>query len=124
MSNDDKTLPSDTQERERVLAKAVVNAAQKMGISVELLAELLALEDLPPAAAALNLKQGSGPYERAALIVRIYSALEGLLGADTDAKRAWLSAKNRDFDASPIETMKREGGLSEVVEYLEHFNNS
>jgi len=57
--------------------------------------------------------------ELALMLVRVYRSLDGILGEDKEAMRAWFHEKNRHLRGVPAELILRADGLVHVLEYLD-----
>jgi uncharacterized protein (DUF2384 family) len=65
-----------------------------------------------------TLAPGSKPFQLAALFVRLFRALDAIVGSD-EAARAWLRGPNAGLGGIPIELIRDPAGLSRVVDYLD-----
>lgn len=106
----------------RVLTKAAVRAAARLGVSGRLLAEVLGVSEAQisrfrngEAALAENTK----PFELAALFVRAFRSLDAMTGGDEAVARAWLGAANTALGAPPVQRITSVQGLADVVAYLD-----
>ncbi len=66
---------------------------------------------------AISLK--SKEAELALMLVRVYRSLDGILGEDREAMRAWFHGKNRHLRGVPAELIRKTDGLVRVLEYLD-----
>jgi transcriptional regulator with XRE-family HTH domain len=104
------------------LSKAVVRAADFLGLSQSALAEVLGVSG----ATVSRLVGGSyqlqparkREWEFALLFVRLYRALGALVGNDADA-RIWLRNDNLALGARPVELIRGAEGLVRVLHYLD-----
>ena len=62
---------------------------------------------------------GSKEAELALLLVRVFRSLDGIVGEDKEAMRAWFHGKNRHLRGIPDELIRRTDGLVHVLEYLD-----
>lgn len=104
------------------LSKAVIRSAKYLGISEESLAEILGLDmttihSLFEGAYFLS-QENSPEWESAILLVRLFIALDTLMG-DQESAGEWLHGFNTVFAQSPVERVRTLEGLINVVEYLE-----
>ncbi len=105
-----------------VLTKAVVRAAALLGLSQLQLAEVLGVSR------PTVTRMGLGTYllapaqpkswELGTLFVRMFRALDALVGHD-EAARRWLEGANTDLGARPVELIASAEGLVRVVHYLD-----
>ena len=104
------------------LTKAVVRAADTLGLSQAVLAEILGVSP----ATASRLKAGGyslqptrkREWEFALLFVRLFRSLDAIVGNDRDA-RTWLNGENRALGGRPIDLMRSAEGLVSVLHYLD-----
>jgi hypothetical protein len=119
--------PSDLRHKpapaaDAVLTKAVVRAADLLGLRQRELASVLGVSD----ATASRLYGGkyllssdrAKEWELALLFVRLFRSLDALWGHG-EAARAWLDGPNLALGASPRELLGRVEGLVRVVDYLD-----
>jgi putative heme degradation protein len=104
-----------------VLTKAVMRAAQRMGLRQRDLAEVMGASE----ASVSRLRQGrlidpaSKEGELALLLLRAFRSLDALVGGDVVALQAWLHAENSHIGAVPAVRMRTVEGLVDVVRYLD-----
>ncbi|MDE1981601.1 MAG: DUF2384 domain-containing protein [Betaproteobacteria bacterium] len=103
------------------LGKAVLNAADRLAISHEALANILGVS--PEVIALLGdgkikLKESSNEWESALLFSRFYQSLNFLAG-DDDTARQWLRSENKGLGIRPFDLIQEPKGLAKVVQYLE-----
>ena len=105
-----------------VLAKALLRAAERLGVSAQALAVIIGLS---PATltrlkqGAFSLEPGSKPFELAILFVRLFRSLDAITGGDEAIARAWLANANTALDGVPIEKIRTISGLIDVIAYLD-----
>lgn len=106
---------------EAVLAKAVLNAAERLELRQRQLAAILGASE----ASVSRLSRGRGidpsskEGELALLFLRLYRSLDTLVGGDDARARAWLTAPNDHLDGVPAERLTSVQGLVDVVQYLD-----
>lgn len=105
-----------------VLTKAVLRAADRLGLSGRQLAEIVGVSE--PTVSRWRrgeslLEQGSKPFELAALLVRTFRSLDAITGGDEVVARRWLAAPNTALAARPVERMVQVQGLVDVTTYLD-----
>ena len=104
-----------------VLAKAVLAAAERLGLRQRHLASVLGASE----ASVSRLQHGRGidpatkDGELALLFLRLYRALDALVGGDDAKARAWLFAPNDHLGGVPAERVRSVEGLVDVVQYLD-----
>lgn len=66
-----------------------------------------------------QLEPESKPWQLAALFVRLFRALDAIVGSDDGAARAWLRAENRALGGVPLNLIRDPAGLVRTVDYLD-----
>jgi Protein of unknown function (DUF2384) len=105
-----------------VLGKALVRAAQALGLSQ---AEVGWVLGTSPASVSRTFGVGRGVEPASAegrlalLFVRIFRSLDALVGGDEEKARAWLRAQNHHLGAAPMTLFSTAPGLVHVAEYLD-----
>ena len=109
-------------EAATVAAKALLRAADLLGISAKELSAVIGLSE----ASVSRLKRGDGraqlagkPYELALLFIRLYRSLDAIMGGDDDASRGWMRAENSAVDGAPVQRIRTIDGLANVLAYLD-----
>ncbi|MGM0576463.1 MAG: MbcA/ParS/Xre antitoxin family protein [Myxococcota bacterium] len=105
----------------RVLSKAVLRAAQALGMRNRDLAEVLGCSGATVSRMARGrpVQVGTKEGELALLVVRLYRSLDAMVGGDDAAAARWFRADNRALGGPPAERVKSIEGLVRVVEYLD-----
>ena|ERR1051325_7121903 len=104
-----------------VLTKATLRAAERLGLRNKQLAWIIGSSE----ASVSRLSSGRGldpetkEGELALLFLRVYRALDALVGGDGDKARAWLTTANDHLRGIPLERMRTVEGLVDVVQYLD-----
>lgn len=109
-------------DRGPVLTKAVLNAADRLGLSKADLARVIGVSAPTVTrmhAGAYTLDPASKPYDLSALLVRVYRSLDAITGGDAGVARAWLQAHNTALDATPARALRSVTGLTRVLAYLD-----
>ncbi|MGB3317671.1 MAG: MbcA/ParS/Xre antitoxin family protein [Sphingopyxis granuli] len=121
MERKDEMMPTTTEAQGRVLSEAVARVSALWGIGDDLLAEILGVS----ASHAADLRSGtfqlarSDPGFRAGqCLVRLYEELGALIGDDRSVM-AWLQAENLDLGGRPIDLVRTDRGLREILSYVE-----
>ena len=112
----------DAPDRGIVLTKAVIRAADRLGIHDRLLAEVIGVSEAQISrfrSGDASLAERTKPFELAALLVRTFRSLDAIIGGDESAARAWLNAQNLALGARPVERITSVQGLTDVVAYLD-----
>lgn len=118
-------LPGSEQSRSAaVLTEAVVRVASFWDLSDHQLAAMLGVS----AAAVCQLREGEFEVEHGSqalvagqYLVRLFNALDALMGGDDQAARDWLRTPNLDLGQAPIDLLTTSTGLSRVCDYVDAF---
>ena len=105
-----------------VLTKALLRAAELLGLSSALLARILGVSEASVSrlgAGARTVEPQSKEGELALLLVRVYRSLDALVGTDAAQRKAWLQGHNRALNGRPVDLIQRTDGLVNVVAYLD-----
>jgi transcriptional regulator with XRE-family HTH domain len=105
-----------------VLTKAVLRAADRLGLSGRLVADIVGVSEATVSRWKRGeslLEPGSKPVELAALLVRTFRSLDAITGGDEAVARRWLAAPNTALAARPVERMTQVQGLVDVTAYLD-----
>src|SRR6185436_1364989 len=105
-----------------VLSRATVRAATLLGITQVDLADVLGISAATMSRIASGQKQfepGSKPWQLAALFVRLFRALDAIVGSDDEAARAWMRGRNLALGGVPLELVREPAGLVRTVDYLD-----
>jgi len=114
-------LDAPHPEAAPVVAKAVLAAAQRLGLRDRQLAAIIGSSE----ASVSRLRSGRGldpaskEGELALLVIRLYRGLDALVGGDDAAARAWLHADNSHVNGVPVQRITSVEGLVDVVQYLD-----
>ena len=106
--------------RDKVLAKAVLNTAKKLGLESNQLAKVLDVDH----ATILQLKAldpESEQGERALILIQIFRSLYALSGGNANWIQRFMKSPNRMTCGIPIEQVQDETGLMKVYEYFRYF---
>jgi hypothetical protein len=104
-----------------VLGKAVLSAADRLGIRQRDLGAILGASE----ASISRLQRGRSldpagkEGELALLFIRIFRSLDALVGGDEEKARAWLHAENAHVGGVPAARIRTVEGLVDVVQYLD-----
>ncbi len=112
-----QTLPAAAP----VLAKAAINAAERLGLRNRHLAEIIGTSE----ASISRLRSGRGldperkEGELALLFLRLFRSLDALVGGDDEKARVWIHAENDHVGGVPATRIRTVEGLIDVVQYLD-----
>jgi len=119
-----RSTPSapDADAKSAVVSKAVVRAAQALGLRQSELASILGIS--APSASRLiggqYLLQPEGkPFELALLLIRVFRSLSGVLGDRMEEASAWMRVENRALGGVPARLVTTATGLVNTVGYLD-----
>ncbi len=116
------TLPRPATTNAIVLTKAVVRAAEQLGLPARTLARVTGISE--PSVSRMKrgeyaLEEGSKPYELAALFVRVFRSLDAISGGEVRVARAWMMADNTALQGVPADLICTITGLTHVIAYLD-----
>ncbi len=117
-----KSRPQAEPAPDAVLTKALLRAADLLGLSSRVLARILGVSEASVsrlASGARTIDPASKEGELALLLVRVYRSLDALVGTDAVQRKAWLESPNRALGGRPIDLVQRTDGLVHVVAYLD-----
>jgi len=116
------TAARSTPDSRAVLSRALLRAADLLGLSQKDTARIVGIS----AATMSRLAGGARPLqpntkegECALLLIRIFRALDALLGGKEQAVRAWFQAPNAHLGGVPAARVQTVEGLVHVAEYLD-----
>lgn len=114
-------LPKEKPAKTRVVAKALLNVKDELGLSSETLGRIIGTD--ASTISRIRKKgdmQDNKSLEAALLLIRVYRSLYAMVGGSIPAMKHWLTTGNLDFNGDcPLECMKSLTGLVEVVQYLD-----
>jgi len=114
--------PADHPARGPVLTKAVLGAADRLGLTARVLSRVIGVSEPTVSRmkkGAFLLDEGSKPYELAVLLVRVFRSLDAITGGDERIARAWMAGANTALGAIPTERIMTVAGLTDVIAYLD-----
>lgn len=106
----------------RVLTKAVLRAAEQLGVTARALSPVIGVSEASLSRmkiGAFSLAPGTKPFELAVLFVRLFRSLDAIVGGDPQVARAWLDNPNAALDGRPIDRIRTITGLLDVIAYLD-----
>ncbi|GIX16110.1 MAG: hypothetical protein KatS3mg119_0296 [Rhodothalassiaceae bacterium] len=109
-------------EAAAVVTKAVVRAAERLGLSGRELAAVLGVSEATVSRMKRGrhlLRPGEKAFELAVLFIRMFRSLDAITGGDEAVARAWLRNTNNVLGAPPAENIRSIGGLVDVIAYLD-----
>lgn len=111
----------DVPQPDQVLTRALLNAAENLGISKKELAKVLGVSaaSVSRLGRERTVDPGSKEGELALLFVRMYRSLDAIVGGNEIAARQWLRAENTHLNGVPAAMIETVTGLANVAEYLD-----
>ena len=117
------TLPLELEPDDgKILTSAIARIAEFWGLTNAKLGSVLGLSSATVSrlrSGKAELDPASKSFEAAQYLLRLFRSLDALLGSDDMASRAWLSARNTDLDARPIDLVDSFKGLMTVCDYVD-----
>ena len=105
-----------------VVGKALVRAAEALGLSQSDLASILGTSTASISrtfSGGRGVDPASAEGRNALLFIRLFRSLDPLVGGDTAKARLWLHAKNRHLGGVPARLITSTHGLVHVADYLD-----
>jgi hypothetical protein len=113
----------DEAYRAAVLAKAFVRAGDRLGLTNQVLGNVVGLSDSSISRLRSGdsrlLTRGSKPRELATLFLRLYRSLDAIVGGDDNVSAQWIRNSNTALEGVPVELMQSTLGLVRVIDYLD-----
>lgn len=107
---------------EAVASKALLRAADTLQVPAAALARIVGSSEASLSRVRSGTRLvalGSKEGELALLFLRVFRALDALVGGNPEQARAWLHAENDHLRGVPLERMQAVEGLVSVAEYLD-----
>lgn len=111
------TLAAEKADPAATLAKAVLNAGKKLGLTQAELGEAIGRDRSTFHRGRIDPSSKQG--ELALLLIRAYRSLYALVGGSDADLRHWMHTENAHTGGVPAEQVKSVQGLIRVVEYLD-----
>lgn len=105
-------------DRTLVLGKAVVRAAEKLGLKAKVLAQVIGYSE-PTVAGERGIDPASKEGELALLLVRVFRSLDALVGGNDSQRLVWMTSHNSALNGVPAELIRRAEGLVRTLAYLD-----
>jgi transcriptional regulator with XRE-family HTH domain len=114
--------PEASPDESRVITKATLRAAERLGIKSTVLAKILGVSE--PTISRMRqgkykLDRGQKAFELAILLVRLYRSLDGIVSGDDHVAADWLKNKNTALDGIPLDLIQSVSGLTNVIAYID-----
>lgn len=105
-----------------VLAKATARASELLGLTGAALARTIGLSE-PTVSRILRGDKAIDPAskegELALLLVRVYRALDAMVGTDDQKRRLWMQSHNQALGGPPMQLVQKAEGLVATLNYLD-----
>ena len=105
-----------------VVGKAVLRAAEKLGVSAKTLARVIGVSEPTLSrikSGASSIERGTKPFELAVLFIRLFRSLDAIAGGDERVAKAWMINPNTAIGAPPVDRITTIPGLMDVIAYLD-----
>jgi uncharacterized protein (DUF2384 family) len=115
-------ITADAQPDGVVVTKAVLRAAERLKVPQSTLARVLGISEASVSRMATGmvlLSPREKSFELAVLFVRLFRALDAMVGGDETVARAWMRNPNMALGEAPIKRIQSVTGLVDVVAYLD-----
>ncbi len=113
---------SKTLSDEKILAKALLNAAKILNITNTELSEIVDISESRLSKIS-NDKAQINPnrkeFELSLLFIRIFRSLDAITGGDNSVSSDWIRNNNTAINDIPLERIKKIDGLVNVLSYLD-----
>lgn len=109
-------------DQARIIGKAVVRAAEQLGLRNVTLAGILGLSEASISRLRTEdyrLETSSKPFELAVLFVRLFRGLDAIVGGDAAAARSWMITENSALHGKPVSLIGTISGLVLAVQYVD-----
>jgi Protein of unknown function (DUF2384) len=122
MKTPSKPRPQAAPDESRIITKAALRAAERLGIKSTVLAKILGVSE--PTISRMRrggylLERGQKAFELAILLVRLYRSLDGIVAGDDDVAADWLKNENTALDGVPLDLIQSVSGLTDVIAYID-----
>src|SRR4029078_7596108 len=104
-----------------VVSKAVVRAADRLGVSNRTLPKIVGLSESSVSrmkAGEYALEPRHKAFELGLVFVRLFRSLDTVVGGDEVVARAWLRNENHALGGVPLKLIETVWGLTAVLAYL------
>ncbi|TMJ02722.1 MAG: DUF2384 domain-containing protein [Alphaproteobacteria bacterium] len=113
---------SPAPEAGPTITKAILRAAQRLGISNKAIGSIVGLSEATVSrmgSGGYALRPGDKPFELSVLFVRLYRSLDAITGGDDAVARAWLRSENTALGGMPLTLVQSVQGMVNVIAYLD-----
>lgn len=116
-----KRIPVSEPDPGVVLTRAVLSAADRLGVRNNRLATVIGTSEASVSrlSAGRRIDPGSKEGELALLFLRLFRSLDALVGGSDAQARAWLHADNAHLGGVPADRIRSVEGLVDAIQYLD-----
>jgi hypothetical protein len=117
-----ESKPITAAEAGPTVTKAILRAADRLGISNKVIGSILGLSEASVSrmgSGGYALRPGEKSFELSVLFVRLYRSLDAMTGGDDAVARAWLRSDNAALGDTPLTLVQSIQGLVNVIAYLD-----
>lgn len=121
MERKDEMMETSSHAQSRVLSEAVARIAALWSIGDDVLGEILGIAGSRAEGlhnGTFQLARSDPAFRAGQYLVRLFQELGVLLGDDRSVL-AWLQTENMDMGGRPIDLVRTEGGLRDLLTYVE-----
>jgi hypothetical protein len=109
-------------DKSLVLGKATIRAAHELELSNAALARVIGLSE-PTIGRIAKEGRGIDPDSKegqlSLLLIRVFRALDPLVGSDRQKRSAWLRSHNKALNGTPASLIENPQGLVTTLSYLD-----
>ncbi|SDY51150.1 antitoxin Xre-like helix-turn-helix domain-containing protein [Acinetobacter kyonggiensis] len=113
-----RTTSEKTVKQRMILAKAVLAAAERLGLTQDQLALILSIDSVKTLT-SLELDPTSKQGELALTLIRITISLDALTGGDTAWMQHFMKLPNKLTADIPMEQIQNTQGLATILQFVE-----
>jgi hypothetical protein len=113
---------SEAVDQAVVVAKALLRAADRLGLSNRALGRIVGLSEASVSRmgkGAFRLRRDDKAFELGLLLIRLFRSLDAIVGGDEAVARAWLRSDNEALGGTPLKLIESVPGLVTVLAYLD-----
>jgi hypothetical protein len=118
-----RALQENIYHEDKILSKALKNAADYWGMSNKHLGEVIGLSEATISRLKNSqyfLEPKSKSWQLAVIFLRIFRGLDSYMGGHEENERLWLNAHNTALGGVPLELMRDVEGLASIVQYVDY----
>ncbi len=117
-----RSHPQPAPDEASVVTKAVLRAADRLGIRNNVLARVVGVSE--PTVSRMRrgdylLTKEQKPFELAVLFIRLYRSLDAIVDGDDAVAQGWMQNENTALNGRPLALIQSVAGLINVIQYLD-----